>query len=274
LALVGYVRQPKEPQFMLGVSTGTAAHTQYDQALRRALLELIQIDSAMGHWYGRQEAVLIEHDGRTQVVYDLIKSRIPTYGPRPRFYLLQNADLPGLAVACVLEDQDVPKVVVGLGCDLRLTRSIYKAFLEAVAVAQLAKVILFRQSVGELPKDIGPSELYDLDLNVAYYSVLGPEAIRDKFGDRPVRPASELPADIDLGVKGDLRHMVDSFAATGKELVFLDLTTSDIKALGFCVTRVWSPDTISLSFPSAPPLMHQRFQAYGGVASEAPHPYP
>src|SRR5207253_2029860 len=40
LARVGYLMQPSEPRFMLGVSTGTAAHTRVDQALRNSLLEL------------------------------------------------------------------------------------------------------------------------------------------------------------------------------------------------------------------------------------------
>jgi len=79
---------------------------------------------------------------------------------------------------------------------------------------------------------------------------------------------------VDSDIKGDLRHLVDGFAGTGKELVFLDLTTADIRDLGFYVVRVWSPDTISLSLPSAPPVMHPRFQAYGGIRNEAPHPYP
>jgi hypothetical protein len=32
-----------------------------------------------------------------------------------------------------------------------------------------------------------------------------------------------------------------------------DLTSSDVAELGFVVERVWSPDTLSLPLPSAPP---------------------
>ena len=276
IALVGYSRLSDEPPFMFGVSTGTAAHTRLDQALRNALLELVQIDAAMGNWYGNQSPVLIrlEHDARTQTVEQLIGRYLHRYGPIPRFYWLPSADLPALTIACVIEDQEVPKFAVGLGCDLCLARAMYKAFLEGVAVAKLAKVTIFRQTMEEVPSVADPSQIYDLDSNVAYYAVEGQSTFRTKFGDSPGVSPSDLPRDVDSSITGDLRHLVGGFTGTGKELVFLDLTTTDIHDLGFHVVRAWSPDTLSLSLPSAPPVLHPRFQAYGGITNEAPHPYP
>src|SRR5438552_4394535 len=53
LLIVGYAprRGAGEPWLLPAVSTGTAAHTDESLAVRNALLELIQIDAAMGHWY-------------------------------------------------------------------------------------------------------------------------------------------------------------------------------------------------------------------------------
>lgn len=270
VALLGYRRAPDEPRFMLGVSTGTAAHTDPGQALERALLELIQIDSVMGHWYGRGVAVPLAADERTRAVTAVVQRHTHRDGPRPRFYWLPNADLPGFTIACLVEDDVVPKLGVGLGCSLRLDRAIYSAFLEGIAVAQLAKVIQFRQAVGDLPPTPPPDALYDLDLNVSHYAVLGAAAVRRKFPDGPpVRP-SELPADFG----GGPRDLIESFAKTNKALAWLDMTTPDLRSLGFYVARVWSPETLSLCFPSAPPLRHPRFAAYGAADHESPHPYP
>jgi hypothetical protein len=58
------------------------------------------------------------------------------------------------------------------------------------------------------------------------------------------------------------------------EWVQLDLTSADVRQLGFTILRVWSPDLISLCPPSMPPLAHVRFAAYGGAAHVRPHPYP
>ncbi len=276
IALVGYPKRPGEPGLTLGVSTGTAAHTSLDRAFQNALLELIQIDAAMGNWYGKQLPIGIQLGGnqRTKAVENVLARHLNRHGPAPSFYWLPSADLPGFAIACVMKDEEIPKFAVGLGCDLCLTQAMYKAFLEAAAVAKLAKVTIFRQAIGELPSIKDPNQIYDLDSNVAYYAVMARSAFLTRFSDSPGVSPSDLPPDVNLGTRGNLRHLIDGFKDTGKELVFLNLTTTDIRDLGFYVVRVWSPDTISLCLPSAPPAMHRRFQAYGSIINEVAHPYP
>ena len=68
--------------------------------------------------------------------------------------------------------------------------------------------------------------------------------------------------------------LINQFISTGKELLYLNLTTHEAKELGFVVTRVWSPDSLSLCLPSMVQKAHARFQAYGGVKHVHPHPYP
>lgn len=276
LALVAYVRDPDEPQYGAGVTTGSAAHRRLDLAVRNALLELIQIDAAMGHWYGRQAAVLISPGPRTRSVDRVVRTRLHPDGPVPTFYWLPSPDLPGLAVACLLTSPAIPRVAVGLGADLRLDRAMYRAFLEAAAVAQLAKVILFRRSLEDgaaAENEPDPNAIYNLDANVGYYAMQERDVIRARFGGTQTA-ASDLPPDVDASTTEDVRRLVAGFRDSGKELIFLDLTTTDIRSLGFCVVRLWSPDVLTLSLPSAPPVLHSRFADYGGVTHEAPHPYP
>jgi thiazole/oxazole-forming peptide maturase SagD family component len=273
-ALPGYIgRRGEEPRVMSGVTTGSAAHTRPELALRNALLELIQIDAAIGHWHGRPVAVPIQGGRRLHSVERAIARRLPASAPRPRLFWLPSADLPGFPVACLVEAATEPFVGVGLGCDLRLGVAAYKAFLEAVAVAQLAKVILFRESVNGSANG-ATGDIYDLDANVGLYASGKHEVLEERFGRGPASSSDELPPDVERGAVGDVVHLVEGFRATGKELVLLDLTTPDVRELGFRALRVWSPDTLVLPLPSAPPLAHPRFDAYGGVANEAPHPYP
>jgi thiazole/oxazole-forming peptide maturase SagD family component len=275
-AFVGY-RARLEPLFDVGVTTGTAAHTNPALALRNALLELVQIDCAMGHWFGRRPATRVDLDARTHTLVAAIRRQLHPLGAMPRFYWLPSPDLPGLTIACLLERPDVPRQVVGLGCDLRLNRALYRAFLEAAAVAQLAKVILFRQTAaGRSTADGGSigGRIYDLDANVAYYAQDDQKALRTAFSDGPCIGASALAPDIEPYDIGDVRYLVNCFRRAGREVVLLDLTTGDLSELGLHVLRVWSPDTLSLSLPSAPPLLHSRFDTYGGVGNDEPHPYP
>jgi thiazole/oxazole-forming peptide maturase SagD family component len=275
--IVGYVRRPDEPAFMSAVTTGTAAHTKLEDAVRNALLELSQIDAAVGHWYGASQALMIAPGARTRAVDDLVRSRVHEGGPEPTFHWLPSPDLPGLTVACVLRAPEAPRCAIGLGCDLRLSRAMYKAFLEAAGVAQLAKVLLVRRAAeAAAPNGMGIHQdaMYDLDANVVHYALRPGAVIDERFGAGTVTRPSDLPPDVHMSRAGELRLLVDAFARTNKDLVFLDLTSRDIKELGFCVVRLWSPDLLGLPLPSAPPLLHPRFEAYGGATNEAPHPYP
>lgn len=272
-AYPGYVGQKGEPRFIYGVSTGTAAHTRLDHALRNALLELVQIDAAMGHWYGADShAVPIGRSDRTQVVDRIIDRHVPPSADRPRMYWLPSPDLPGFAVACLIESPIAPRVGVGLGCDLNLEDAMIKAFLEATAVAQLAKVILFRMTAeGQVPRSTG---LYDLDENVGFYAADDRELLRVKFPVGATVKSDQLPPDRGHTPQADIEELIGCFSRSAKELVLLDLTTPDVADLGFVAVRTWSPDLLTLSLPSAPPLAHARFDAYGGAADVGPHPYP
>lgn len=281
LVLTGY--QPNtaqgEPWLLPAVTTGSAAHVTLDFAMRNALLELVQVDAAMGHWYSAQVARRIAFDSRTEVLERIIERHFPNSGPKPSFYFLPSADLPGINIACVLRDEEgrFPARVIGLGSDIKLTHAMYKALLEAVGVLQLVKVstinALYSGELANLQRNV--DRFLDLDSNVIYYA--NPERVSSvdrKFSDtRPIL-ASQLPPDIEGSASDHCRLLIKAFIATGKDLIYLDLTTTDIRMLGFRVVRLWSPHTLSLCLPSYPPALHSRFLAYGGVANDAPHPYP
>src|SRR5262249_26031513 len=130
-------------------------------------------------------------------------------------------------------------------------------------------------TTGRTPGEVDAHGIYDLDTNVAHYAVHADmPAIRERFGGCPRRAGLDLPADLGGGPAEDVRTLLEACAARGKRFVLLDLTTDDVRALGFRVVRLWSPDLLSLPLPSAPPLEHPRFADYGGAAHEAPHPYP
>lgn len=196
----------------------------------------------------------------------------------PKFYWIQNADLCGMTVACVMENPRgvFPEMCVGLGADATLTGAMYKALLEANGVSHLGNMFLLEEMLDS--SDGGtfdPTTMFDLDRNVGYYAKGGNrERIVAKFLQANTMRASEAPKDLE-GESTDLIRMVtDTFRNTGKELVLADLTTIEAEELGFVVPRVWSPDVLSLALPSAVPLRHGRFSAYGGVEHEDPHPYP
>jgi len=264
-----------EPRIACAVTTGTATHVTPVLALRSALLELIQIDSAMGHWYTDTQAVRIIWDNRTRALENLLVQYSSVHSIVPKFYGLPNPDLPGMYVACVLEQSALPKVAIGLGADTRLIDAMYKAYLEANAGINLGKALLLNEKLGidTLPSD--PSQMYDLDGNFAFYAKGGnTKLFAEKFSRSPAKKASKLPVDMEGDAQHHVQQFIDAFRRSNKELITMDLTTVEARALGLFVSRVWSPHTLSLSLPSSVPSQHPRFKAYGGITHDAPHPYP
>lgn len=279
LILVGYNirKEDGEPWVTTAVTTGTASHINYSLAFRAALLELIQLDSVMGHWYSNWKVYEIEMDHRVSSLISLIK-KYSDSRHRYVFYYIPNPDLAGFSIACVyLQEKGLPKVVIGLGADTSLEGAMYKAFLETIASVGLGRMLVFKGKfeIDKHASQIDPDNLYDLDRNVEYYG-LGHQfdQIEDRFLKMPKIKASKLPEDIPGSQADQLRTLVSSFKESNKELAFLNLSTTESESLGFKVVRVWSPDTLSLCLPSAPQVLHPRFKDFGGVKHENPHPYP
>jgi thiazole/oxazole-forming peptide maturase SagD family component len=278
--LVGYDirRKDGEPWITSAVTTGTAAHVDYASAFRAALLELIQLDSVMGHWYSSWKAYEIEMDERTANLNKLINQYSIASRHTYRFYYIPNPDLAGFSIACVyIQDTALPRVVIGLGADLLLENAMYKAFLETVASVGLARMLIFKGKY-QLDKHISPidpDQLYDLDRNVEYYGCgKAFHFIEDRFLNMHKIKASDLPSDKGGNQQEQVNHLINTFVKNNKRIYWLDLTNVEAKSLGFRVARVWSPDTLSLCLPSAPQSMHSRFNDYGGIEHEHPHPYP
>ncbi|RFU43272.1 hypothetical protein DZF91_02165 [Actinomadura logoneensis] len=267
-AVLAHEGQGDEPRFAFGTSAGTAAHTSFPAALRHALLELIQTDAAMGTWFGATAPRRFRPGDTAQRA---VERRLRRGGPTPRFYWLPAPDLPAIAVACVLESPQIPRFAVGLGCDTRLNRAAYKAFLESTAVAKLATALVLRRPSAEPGPTPIPVPIHDLDTNVAHYATADPSAWAGRFGTEPVLDASDVP--VPAVPSDDVRDLVRAFTGTGKDLACIDLTPADVRALGFRVVRVHSPDLLALTPPGIPPEASPRLSAYGGLANTSPHPY-
>jgi thiazole/oxazole-forming peptide maturase SagD family component len=283
MVFVGYAAQDEkgEKRYAPAVTTGSAAHTDPMLAMRNALLELIQLDSVIGHWYSKWQAYRIEFDHRTDVVSRIIQRYFHPMGPRAEFFWVPNADLPGFTIACLLWSgkESFPRVAIGLGSELYLEKAMYKALLEAVGVLGLSKVTLLEASIdsdNDLWRDpvLSREDMFDLDSNILYFALPNNVAtVEKKFARADVVRARDILPDVDREPREEIRLLVQAFQNTGKELVQDDLTTCDIRELGFTALRVWSPHTLSLSLPSAPPLGHPRLDAYGGPVDTGPHPY-
>lgn len=283
LLFVGYNTQhdKREPLLNTAVTTGTAVHVSRPLALRGAILEKIQLDSAMGHWYSNSTCHEILLDTRTAALKRLLNKYFSTSSVlKYQFYWLPNPDLSAFSIACVISKnkRSVPPVIsVGLGIDTNLERAMYKSLLEAYSIVGLSRMVLFKEKYIDGCSDHVPdtSAMLDLNKNIAYYSKgMGSEIVSDRFFNAPSILASQIPADMKGSIEQQNIALLQSFKDSDKEIICVDLTTVEAENLGLFAVRVWSPDTLSLCLPSLPPCAHARFDSYGGVAHQHPHPYP
>jgi thiazole/oxazole-forming peptide maturase SagD family component len=287
LAFVGYIVKSDagERRIGAGVTTGTAAHTSRITARRNALLELIQIDAVMGHWYTDRVAPEIVHDANSVPLQHLIGEFFPHGFPDPRFYWLPTAETSVCVVACAIRKAEgaLPSVSIGLGADYSAVRAMYKALVEAVGVMQLAKVGLVNETLERWrisdveQKQTGTDQalILDLDSNVTHYAAGSDRHFVDrKFGGGRAVNVSQLPDQVGLRDDDQVADMLDALAKGSVQIVELDLTTPDVAAVGFNVARMWSPDLLSLCLPSCPPKRHKAFARFGGATHSRPHPYP
>lgn len=280
LLFVGYhiKKQSNEPWYSTAVTTGTAAHTDQVSVLLNSILEIVQVDSAMGHWYSNWEAPEIILDSRTKPMQEILRKYDNLSHNSIQFFWLKNPDLAGFSIACVLEKpvKCIPRISVGLGASTSLNDALYKAYLEAIGVSNLSNILILKDKLYASDSDeVDINNIYDIDSNVAMYGK-GHNylKLKEKFSNKNKILASQMDKDIEGSKKAQLRILINSFTMSGKELFFIDLTNTEARELGFYVSRLWCKDTLSLCFPSAPPMKHPRFNAYGGFTHAAPHPYP
>jgi thiazole/oxazole-forming peptide maturase SagD family component len=279
LLVIGYRRRKKDGELALApaMTTGSAAHTIPERALNSAMLELIQMDAAVGFWYSGRIAPEIELDERLPDLAQILRE---TRGRAfdACFHYLQSPGFGVHVVACVMRSRrrDLPAAGVGVACEISLESACYKAFLEASAIPHLAQIgFLNAPAILRGVEKIDPTAIDDLDSNVLYYALPQNLPLVDRRFSREERlRASALPRYPAMNERELTRYLLDSYKENGCRLYYLELSTRDVRDLGFYVCRTYTPDLLSLCMPSSPQSGHPRFKSYGDVIVSDPHPFP
>ena len=264
----------QEPQFMTGFSKGTAAHRGAKRALQAAILEAVEADAFMLHWYANLKASEITVDD--DIVQELCDLVTGTIDLSALSLDLSMPDTPGYVFNTVLSAPlgSRPTVVYGLGAGLEPKQTYYRTYLESLASHRLA-----RYGGLLLPKDyIDGSEREfhtNLDTNVAYWAH---ETNSDEKRE-VIRSQKDgnlcLNALNDQSVVGEqVGHLLNQLSELSQYGVALDITPLELAGTGWNVIRVFFPELVQMSLPSFPYSRHPRMLHHGGVTNPHPHPLP
>lgn len=284
-AVSTYLRFPPESpaeRFTHPVSTGCAAHTDPVAAVENGLLEVVERDAIALTWLQRLRLPEIEirpddlspeqrafwHRGRTPHV-------------RTRFYdATTDLGIP-VVYGVQLADHDATLAqVVAATCDPDPGQAVAKLMREA---ASLRIALRSLSTPGRRPDPETPEDTLSV---VGGALLAGTPDKRHLFdflleGERGTRTLGQLPTP----APGEARlpWLLRRLEAAGHDVVVVDLTTDEARAVGACVVRVLVPQLMPLSFAHRArylghPRLYDAPHAMGHhVHSESeinPHPQP
>lgn len=280
MLFVGYrlSRERGEVAFCPGFSTGTAAHTSIEKALQNALLEFIEIDALMLHWYTdlKAPAVTIDDLTVTSLVPKLFSPDSPYEVLALDLKVLDGVDAHVFGSVILNKEAERPFIVFGAQGHLDPARAFYRGLMESVAIAFLGIYgPLF------LPKEYlastSGSTFTDLDRNVAFFA--SPEDADEKravignlVGGR--RVLSGMKSHDSGNVGADTARLIRQLSKVSEYGVYLDVTPPETRGRGWKVMRVFLPELVTMCVPGVPYREHPRIKAHGGVVNEYPHPLP
>ena len=237
-----------------GTSNGYAAHPSEDEARLRALLEVIERDALLLHWYANQELTRVA-----------------------------DADVPaGTLVLLGTADVDVP-VVVAAAClpegSLRIGSAAAPSFDVALrrAVSELDGQLLGAPIVGPVPDltrvdcGFGPRD------HVAYYGGETGRTVLERWKkSSSVVAAGELRARWPAQ-EATAETAVAAVHAAGLDVLFVDRSLPDLFGEDWHIVRALVPGTVEMSWGMAYRRLASpriaKLLASGASLSSCPHPY-
>lgn len=125
----------QEKIIRIPVSTGAACHFDYQQALLKGLLELIERDNFSLHYLTKMSPVIItyESDKTLKTLIDFFQKAL-----KIKIFVLDfSYDFPVYAIGVIFLNQEKQRVMsIGLGCDFDLQATVKHALLEAYKAYQ------------------------------------------------------------------------------------------------------------------------------------------
>jgi len=279
LLFVGYKasRLKKEQLFAPAFSTGTAAHRSLEHALLNAILEIVEIDAVMVQWYTQRKAPQILLDDITLLQhYGQLFSKdsdIEVLAMDLRILDEIQANVFGVVL---LNRQDTrPLVSYGAQADLDPASAFHRSLMEAMAIRFLG-IYGPLYSPNEYLAPI-TNEFTDLDTNVSFFA--NPEDAATKRGIiqdliQGKKLLSSFPHFDTLDTKQNLLNLLTQLKKISEYAVYLDVTPPEVREHGWYVMRAIVPELVTMCFPGVPYSQHPRFQKFGGIKTQCPHPLP
>lgn len=264
-----------------GTSTGLAAHTNYYKAILSGLYESIERDSFVITWMQQLKGRKIRINSDIQQYID---SGFPTAYEWHFFDISLDLEIPTVFGICFGESEFGKFVAIGAS-----TRATYGEALKKTIQEIGQAVPYFRYLLGE-KKDWTPPEDYNMIQSFEDHSIFytkKPELwpVFDHWINEPETFDVDFNEPAPRNDKEQIRHMVQIMKNKGYNVLVKDVTTHDVRQLGFYSIKTFVPQLIQLAgaYPfyfsggkrlfTVPGTLGQENKDYHGL-NKYPHPFP
>ncbi len=231
-----------EPVFQPPNNTGSALGETIEFALYRGICEIVERDHYMISFLNNIPKKLIDvsNDSLSELDY-----RIRRYALEP-YYLLTQLDTPVVTVACILIDRtgSGPAVCTGLGGDMDPRHAVQTAAFEAVRRHISARDRFFRNEPLPMPEKFSFDWfLLEKQRRWAHPAFID---IASQFlsGDKVFIGDLQKPT---FGTyKSRVSRLVKDLDLLGCEVIYVDVTTPEVKKEGLTVVKVLIPEMVPL----------------------------
>jgi len=277
-----YIPFPNDKAWVtLNTSTGLAAHSNYYKAILTALYETIERDAFVIAWSHNLVTPKIVID---QPIQQLLDQTFPKHYDWHFFDISFDLEVPSVLGICFGEAEYGKFVAVGAS-----TRATYGAAIQKVVQEIGQGVPYFRYLLNE-KKQWTPSddfnEIQGFEAHSIFYTKR-PDLchVFDKWKEATPTKYIDLYQENPRTDANEIKHIVQLFKDKNYNVLFKDITTPDIRQLGYYSIKVFVPQLIQLSgaYPTyywgakrlyeVPPLC-----GYPPVSYETrniyPHPFP
>jgi len=267
------VNKMNEKMNFVSVSTGTASHTSYENALKNSLTEYLQTDSFMLFWYGKNvHAPEVVLDDRTKNFLE--KNKL-----LPENHDIQVLDLtfdkPFPILVVIIHGEEYPRFSFGIQGSHSPYQALYRGLLESASVMNYLDGSFFYNTEDFIRSYDKKQDFDNLDSNSIFWANDSQMSEKNNFLKSKIRGKKSIADIKTVAEKNLITKILDYIKINNFNLGCYDITCPEIGLRReWYVTRTIIPELLPMCIPNSPFHNHPRFLKVGGCEYILPHPLP
>lgn len=261
-----------EKRAYYGFSTGTATHSNYEDAINNALIEYLQIDSFILFWY--QNNLKFPRVKLDDKLKQFIKKNQLVSDECELLVIDLSMDKPITIYGIFIISSEYPYISFGVQGGGDPVHTLYRGLLEAATIRQYAfsSMIYDEENMEKFKDESNP--FLDLDTNVLYWASDMDLQQRKNFLYNKIEGEVQISDMIPDMESSTYLKIINYCSRNNFTPCITEITAPEAKDIGMFTMRVIIPELLPMCLPAMPFQKHPRMKEIGSFFYEYPHPMP